>query len=144
MEEDSYTKEETKSTKFVNLVHAASLNQASSAVSSNLGGTTGVTDLNSAYSGFDQDGPVAMEDDLADAHGWPSLSNSAWSKQHSHKTLNSQVRSDLHHDFMLLSGKEALSNMCQAMMVLPILCILSVLINKSYQICLCFRPSQYF
>ena len=102
MEEDSYTKEETKSTKFVNLVHAASLNQASSAVSSNLGGTTGLTDLNSAYSGFDQDGPTAMEDDLADAHGWPSLSNSAWSKQHSHKTLNSQVRSDLHHELMLL------------------------------------------
>lgn len=88
MEEDSYTKEETKTSKFVNLVHAASLNQPGSLVQPN---STSVTDLSSAYSGFDQGGDTSMDEELNDAQGWPSLSNSnVWSKQNS-TLLSSQV-----------------------------------------------------
>lgn len=86
VEEDSYTKEETKTSKFVNLVHAASLNQP--------GGSTtplnapSAEPLSSACSGFDQ---VEMDEELNDAQGWPSLSNNAWSKQQS-TFSESQVR----------------------------------------------------
>jgi len=52
VEEDSYTKEETKSNKFVNLVHAASLNQASAVANGQPHATT-LAELNAASSAVD-------------------------------------------------------------------------------------------
>lgn len=82
-EEDSYTKEETKSTKFVNLVHAASLNQASAVASEQPHGTTS-GDLSAAMSGLtqsvaaDSELPSTLDDDHSDGSSWPSLQPNAW------------------------------------------------------------------
>lgn len=82
VEEDSYTKEETKSTKFVNLVHAASLNQASAVASGQPHATT-LAEFNAAFPGFDGNQqltePLSSLDEEAPEGGtWPTLAK-AWS-----------------------------------------------------------------
>lgn len=82
MEEDSYTKEETKSTKFVNLVHAASLNQANAVASGQPHATT-LAELNAAFPNFDggqnSTEPLSsLDEEPSEGAQWPSL-NKAWS-----------------------------------------------------------------
>ncbi len=92
MEEDSYTKEETKSNKFVNLVHAASLNQASAVANGQPHATT-LAELNAAFSAVDAAhgsgegeasgaGPSGMgEGEGGGEADWPALNSggNAWS-----------------------------------------------------------------
>ena len=87
MEEDSYTKEETKSNKFVNLVHAASLNQASAVANGQPHATT-LAELNAAFSAVDNEqsqgegeggraGPSGLEEgDGGEQASWPALGGS--------------------------------------------------------------------
>jgi hypothetical protein len=84
MEEDSYTKEETKSNKFVNLVHAASLNQASAVANGQPHATT-LAELNAAFSGIDaaqglaEGGPLSsLDEENGDEANWPALNSNVW------------------------------------------------------------------
>ena len=88
-EEDSYTKEETKSTKFVNLVHAASLNQASAVANGQPHGTTSA-ELSAAVASLDAsqaaasqaaadaEMPAGQDDENTNGANWPSLRSNAW------------------------------------------------------------------
>ena len=95
VEEDSYTKEETKSTKFVNLVHAASLNQASAVASGQPHATT-LAELNAAFPNFEGSQNLteplsSLDEEASEGAGWPTLSK-AWSGKGPPAPTTQQVR----------------------------------------------------
>ncbi len=82
MEEDSYTKEETKSTKFVNIVHAASLNPATAVASGQPNATT-LAELNAAYPNLEGGQQMieplsSLDEEQPEGETWPTLTK-AWS-----------------------------------------------------------------
>lgn len=93
-EEDSYTKEETKSTRFVNLVHAASLNQASAVANGQVhsapsGEPLGpppaaaqqVLEQGQRLGSHDPEPPSSVDEEQMDGAGWPSLGGTAWASK---------------------------------------------------------------
>ena len=130
IEEDSYTKEETKSTKFVNLVHAASLNQASAVASGQPHATT-LAEFNAAFPGFDGNQQMteplsSLDEETPEGGPWPTLTK-AWSAK-SPAAATAQVCLSLRILYTTgLSWQHALgprrphSLVCEAMSTHPVL-----------------------